>query len=140
MSKKDFNYIAGVELAIVKKYGRIAAQDFRSGWDPHMEKEYLRQLRERNKKVSSDACRKHTQTVGDVQITKRSSSAETDRTCHVCKTYSFSLKDDLYMNRFDCCYPCYLDFVIAREKDWMAGRRPSEEQISISRKRRKNNG
>jgi hypothetical protein len=139
MSKNNLNYIAGVEKAIAEKYGRTAAQDFRSGWDPDHEKEYLRQLKECNNKVSALASRKETQMVGDVKITKRPTT-ESDRTCPVCKTYSFSLKDDLYMNRFECCYPCYLDFVIAREDDWEAGIRPSEEQVSLSLKRRKDNG
>jgi hypothetical protein len=138
--KKDLNYIAGVEKAIAKKYGRVAAQDFRDSWTPDMEREYLQQLKERNKKIDSHSTRKERKTLGEVIITTRSSDIKTTRTCPVCKTYSFSLKDDLYMNRFRCCFGCYLDFVIARESDWESGKRPSEEQIMLIRKRRKNNG
>ena len=140
MTKKNLNYIAGVEKAIVKKYGRNAAQDFRSTWDPSMEKEYLQQLKERNKKIDNYNSQKEVIEVGEVLITKRLSDPNNSRTCPACKTYSFSLKDDLYMNRFECCFGCYLDFVIAREEDWMSGKRPSEEKISLARKRRKNNG
>ena len=52
-------------------------------------------------------------------INKRS-----ERTCPVCDTYSFNKKDDLYMNRFDCCFKCYINFVEDREERWESGWRP----------------
>ncbi|MEK9694752.1 MAG: hypothetical protein VW270_03250, partial [Candidatus Poseidoniales archaeon] len=62
------------------------------------------------------------------------------RTCPVCKTYSFSPADDLYMNRFKCCFECYVDFVEGEESRWKEGYQPSEDNIKIALKRRKNNG
>ena len=75
--------------------------------------------------------------VGDVKITKRRTRQKDDRTCPVCKTYSFSQKDDLYMNRFKSCYLCYLDFIIGREKAWKSGERPTDEHIEYVLRRRK---
>jgi hypothetical protein len=122
--KKDYNTIAAVEKAIAKKYGANTVKDFRSDWDEVYEKEYLLQLKDRNLKENR----------------KNNKQKKENRTCPVCKTYSFSARDDLYMNRFKCCYLCYVDFVERREEEWAAGKRPTEEQITATLKRRKNNG
>jgi len=124
MKKKNYDYVAAVEKAITKKYGRTAAQDFRSEWQPNKEKEYLEQLKESNLKPNKRE--------------KRNNFPE--RTCPVCKTYSFSGKDDLYMNRFLCCHRCYIEFVEGRTDGWKKGWRPSVDQIETSLIRRKNNG
>jgi hypothetical protein len=124
MTKKDYNYVAAVEKAITQKYGRSAAQDFRGEWHPVKEKEYLAQLKTANLK-SHQRCRRV--------------SFDT-RTCPVCKTYSFSGKDDLYMNRFVCCRRCYIDFVEGSEEQWKKGWRPSWDEVAASLTRRKNNG
>tara|TARA_B100000131_G_C18003869_1_gene567600 strand:+ start:96 stop:476 length:381 start_codon:yes stop_codon:yes gene_type:complete len=123
-NKKDYNFIAALEKAVAEKYGKEAAQDIRSSWNPEKEKEYLRQL-----KNSRDKQKNHT--------AKREKSS---RTCPVCKTYSFSGADDLYMNRFNCCYMCYVDFVERREDEWKNGSRPTEEFVEKILKGRKNHG
>ena len=48
---KDYNYIAAVEKAIAKKYGKETVQDFRSGWKQEKEQSYLGQLTDRRKKL-----------------------------------------------------------------------------------------
>ena len=35
-----------------------------------------------------------------------------------CKRYSFNLKDDVYMNKFECCFECYIKYVEGREELW----------------------
>jgi hypothetical protein len=127
MTKRDLNYIAGVEKAIAEKYGKDAVQDFRNTWEEDKEKEYLEQLKERYKKNNR-------------LKQKRVSRKKEQRTCPVCKTYSFSPADDLYMNRFKCCFECYVDFVEGEESRWKEGYQPSEDNIKIALKRRKNNG
>ena len=127
MKNKDYNYLAGLEKAVAEKYGKDAVQDFRSTWEESKENCYLEQLAERNKRKTSNTKKKDT-------------SKKQDRTCPVCKTYSFSPKDDLYMNRFKCCFECYIDFVERREDRWENGYRPTEENIQTALTRRKNNG
>ena len=122
MTKKDSNYIAAVEKAIAEKYGKDTVQDFRSGWSETKEKEYLKQIKKRSHNGGN----------------KRENKEDSDRTCPVCKTYSFSAKDDLYMNRFKCCYLCYVDFVVRNEKEWDDGWRPSEERLENILRGRKN--
>ena len=135
--KKDPNYIAAVEKAITEKYGKDTVQDFRHEWEEQKEKEYLNQLKEMRIKRDKYSTKKDEVIVGDVKITKRRTRQKDDRTCPVCKTYSFSQKDDLYMNRFKSCYPCYLDFIIGREKAWKSGERPTDEHIEYVLRRRK---
>ncbi len=136
-TRKDPNYIAAVEKAITEKYGKDTVQDFRHEWKEEKEKEYLNQLKEMRVKRDKFSTSKEEVTVGDVKITKRRARQKDDRTCPVCKTYSFSRKDDLYMNRFKCCHDCYIDFVIGREQAWKDGDRPTNEHIEYALRRRK---
>ena len=87
---KDYNYIAAVEKAIAEKYGKDTVQDFRSGWEPDKESAYLSQLGERRKKLLKKYKRKKTHTVGDIEIKTKRKPSTSQRSCPVCKTYSFS--------------------------------------------------
>ena len=136
-TRKDPNYIAAVEKAITEKYGKNTAQDFRNEWEEDKEKEYLNQLREMRIKRDKFSTCKEEIIVGDVKITKRRDREKDNRCCPVCKTYSFSRKDDLYMNRFKCCYDCYIDFIEYREEAWKNGERPTDEHIEYALRRRK---
>ena len=131
--KKDTNYIAAVERAITEKYGQNTAQDFRNEWADEKEKEYLRQLAELQGKRDRTSQDKEEIVIGDVRITKRRSRQKENRCCPVCKTYSFSRRDDLYMNRFDCCQQCYINFVEFREERWKSGWRPSDGEYKPPR-------
>jgi hypothetical protein len=122
MKKIDTNYIAAVEKAIVDKYGKNTVQDFRNEWAEDKEKEYLKQLKE---KTNTEANK------------KRPERSSPERTCPVCKTYSFSSRDDLYMNRYLCCYDCYEDFVFSLEDKWEQGWRPDSIELEKALRRRK---
>lgn len=126
MKHKDLNYVAGLEKAVAKKYGKEAVQDFRSEWTEEKEKEYLTTLKGISKRSASS------------QPEASNKRTKGDRTCPVCKTYSFSSKDDLYMVRYACCFQCYLEHVIGREKRWKEGYRPTDREIDTYLRRRKN--
>mgnify|MGYP003146569161 FL=1 len=136
-TKKDLNYVASVEKAIAEKYGKDTVQDFRNQWEEDKESEYLKQLKDLRCKTDKLSATKEETVVDDIRITKRRTKQKQDRTCPVCKTYSFSRKDDLYMNRFKCCYDCYVDFVEYREETWQNGERPTDEHIEYALRRRK---
>tara|TARA_R110000803_G_scaffold109725_1_gene178127 strand:- start:7378 stop:7794 length:417 start_codon:yes stop_codon:yes gene_type:complete len=137
VKKKDYNYIASVEKAIAEKYGKNTVQDFRSNWEPDREQEYLEQLKQRRFKGYKKHHKKTITIAEDTIIHERPIKASTNRTCPVCKTYSFSVKDDLYMNRFQSCYLCYIDFIQDREDRWSTGWQPNEEHLLGCLKRRK---
>ena len=53
MSKKDPNYVVKIEKAISEKYGEEAIKNPKNDWNPDKEKEYLQQLKEKEKKLRS---------------------------------------------------------------------------------------
>ena len=53
-------------------------------------------------------------------------SKEKERNCPVCNVYSFDIRDDLYMNKFECCFKCYVQWVEYREERWKKGWRPNK--------------
>ena len=127
-SKKDQDYIASVEKAIAQKYGTDAIQNPKSNWTDEKEREYLSQL----KKFSENERRQQDQEekveTNGYFISKKLLNKETNRTCPVCDTYSFDLKDDVYMSKFECCFKCYIQWVEDREERWATGWRPQGEQ------------
>ena len=48
-----------------------------------------------------------------------------NRTCPVCDAYSFDLKDNTYMKKFNCCKQCFFQWVEGREDRWKTGWRPN---------------
>lgn len=118
MSKKDYDTIAALEKAISEKYGVEAATDPRSGWDDEKEVEYLAQLQkisQRLEKISSDL--EKVEFNGFFVTKKLLNRDKNDRTCPSCNTYSFDKRDDLYMNRFGCCFTCYIKNIEGRKNE-----------------------
>ena len=128
MSEKDLNYIAGLEKAIKKKYGPEAIENPRKYWNDENEKAYQDQIKklaekelafeEKDDKVEQD---------GFLISKKLLNKDTTRRTCPVCKTYSFKIKDDVFMNKFECCEKCYVQWVENREERWLSGWRPKKQ-------------
>ena len=126
-NKRDQSYIASVEKAIAQKYGTDTIQNPKSNWTDEKEREYLFQL----KKFSENERRQQDQEekveTNGYFISKKLLNKETNRTCPVCDTYSFDLKDDVYMSKFECCFKCYIQWVEDREERWATGWRPQGE-------------
>jgi len=125
----DFNRIAKIEQAIAKKYGQEAIENPRKYWDDEKEEEFRAQLKilaekDRNYEESQEKIE-----VDGVLMSKKLLTRETTRRdCPVCETFSFSPRDDTYMNKYDCCYKCYIQWVESREERWMSGWRPFKEK------------
>lgn len=126
---KDYTYIAAVEKAIAEKYGKEAVQDFKSTWNKEREEEYLAQLRASR---NIDARHRDREDLGGFLISKKARNKNTNRACPVCETYSFSMKDDVYMSRFECCFKCYVQYVEDREDRWSEGWRPENEHNQLT--------
>jgi hypothetical protein len=123
---KDWDRLAQFEKAIAKKYGEEAVQNPRNNWDDEKEASYREQLKklsekeylidEKDDKVEQDG----------FLISKKLLNRETTkRVCPVCRTYSFKIRDDVFMNKFECCYTCYINYVDGREERWLSGWRPN---------------
>jgi len=120
--KKDLNDIAAIEKAISKKYGKEAIQNPNSSWDEKKEKEYLKQLKDFYIKKEENRPKKKISE--NFYIKERKNSVKLERDCPVCRKYSFSTRDDIYMCKFECCYVCFINYVEGREERWFSGWRP----------------
>ncbi len=122
MNKKDLNQIAKIEKAIKEKYGKDAIQNPKGNWDEIKEKKYLEELKNfYDRKKREQSVEKSEGFVTKSKIRKKDSK----RNCPVCGKYSFSADDDVYINKFECCFECYIKYVEGREQRWKTGWRPN---------------
>ena len=124
--KKDLNQIAKIEKAMSKKFGKESIVNPKSGWDDEKEKQYLEDLKEFYSEEYKEADDKIDE--DGFFITRNLINKEIKRVCPVCDTYSFSGRDDLYMNKYECCWKCYIKWIEDREERWLNGWRPDKEQ------------
>jgi hypothetical protein len=119
MKKRDLNDIARLEKAIASKYGQETVQHPMANWSKDKELTYLTQIKQRQKK--DDKYKEGSEKINKdgFFVSKKLLIKEDDRVCPSCFEYSFDLKDDLYMNKYDCCWKCYMQFVEGREERWM---------------------
>jgi len=127
MKVKDLDKVAAIEKAIAKKYGTETIINPKAFWTDEKEEEYLEQVKEfykeeKKKEEQADKVEKDGFFLPKNLITKKSK-----RKCPVCDIYSFERKDDLYMNKFECCFKCYIQYVEEREERWEKGWRPTKE-------------
>ena len=119
MKKTDLNDIAKIEQAISKKYGPETVQNPRSKWTKEKELDYLQKIKERFKKDLKRTKDSEKINKDGFFVSKKLLIKDKDRVCPACFEYSFDLKDDLYMSKYDCCWKCYIHFVEGRESRWM---------------------
>ena len=127
MSDKQ-DYIAKLEKAISQKYGQEATYNPKRFWNDEKEKEYIEQSQAEQKKFAKLAESQDKVEEDGFLINKKLLNKDHNRTCPVCKKYSFRSEDDLYMNKFDTCYVCYIKFIEGREEKWRSGWRPNKEK------------
>ena len=128
MKVDDLNKVAQIERAIAKKYGKEAVANPKSFWTDEKEKEYLEQLKEFYKEEYKKKEQKEKVEKDGFFLPKNLITRKSKRKCPVCEAFSFDLKDDLYMNKFECCFKCYIQWVEHREESWLEGWRPDKEQ------------
>jgi len=123
---KDPNYIIQVENAIIEKYGEEAVQHPQRYWDEEKEKQYLEQIKLLSQKVRTNLEKSEKIEIEGFLISKKLLNKDSNRVCQVCDVYSFSGQDDVYMNKYDCCFKCYVQWVENREERWKTGWRPKK--------------
>ena len=118
------NKIAGIEKAIKEKYGEEAVAHPRANWDDDKEREYLEQIKKLAEKKRRVAEKTDKVDNGGFFVSKKLLNKESKRKCPVCSIYSFNVRDDIYMNKYECCFDCYIQYVEDREDRWKTGWRP----------------
>jgi len=117
MQDKNWDMIAGLEREIATHYGELATVNPLSLWDEEKEKKYLEELKEfeiKNRQVDK---RKEKIDFDGVLVPKKLISSDTNKVCSICKCYSFSKNDDLYLYKFKACYKCYCLNIEGRNGD-----------------------
>jgi hypothetical protein len=116
----DWDKIAAIERAVKEKYGENAIHNPKANWNEDKEKNYIEQVKKQSIEESNKIQKLETIQENGFLVKKKLFTTKTSRVCPVkdCKRYSFNLKDDVYMNKFDCCYECYIKFVEGREELW----------------------
>ena len=125
--KKDLDYIVKVEKAISKKYGSETIVNPHSLWDEDKEEEYINQLKKLAEREQKSQDSKEKLNKDGFFLSKNLINKKSKRECPVCETYSFNMKDDLYMNKFECCFKCFVQWVEDREDRWKTGWRPNKK-------------
>ena len=128
--KKDLNYIANVEKAISEKYGAETVQNPKNLWSKEKEEQYLVQIKKLQEKTDRLQQKIEKVELSGFLISKKLLNKDSNRTCTVCNTYSFDSKDDVYTNKFNCCFKCYIQHVEDREERWLKGWRPGDKNDS----------
>jgi len=123
---KDPNFVAKVEQAIQKKYGKEAIQNPKANWDEEKEKDYISQIEELSEKQRKKKEKSQKVEKDGFLISKKLLNKESNRTCEACSVYSFDLKDDVYMTKFGACHNCYIQYIEDREERWNSGWRPDK--------------
>lgn len=129
-SKKDLNYIANIEKAISEKYGAETIQNPKNLWSKEKEEQYLQQIKKLQEKADRLQQKIEKVELSGFLISKKLLNKDSNRTCTVCNTYSFDSKDDVYTNKFNCCFKCYVQHVEDREERWLKGWRPGDKNDS----------
>jgi hypothetical protein len=105
---RDMNFIQALEKAVKEKYGEEATYNPKQFWDQEKEKEYLEEVKKTYIKENKNLDSNEKVEIDGVLLSKKLINKNIAKECSFCKKYSFSKKDDLYLNKFNACYRCYL--------------------------------
>jgi len=125
---EDPNFLIKLETKIKEKYGEEAIKHPFKDWDEEKELDYIEQLKKESVVLKERQVKEDKEEHNGFFISKKLITKKSERTCPVCSVYSFSSKDDLYMNRYSCCFNCYVKYIEGREERWEQGWRPVEEE------------
>jgi len=126
MTVESLDRIAAIEKAIKEKYGDEAIAHPQAEWDDEKGKKYLEEIKKLSEKKQAIAEKSDKVDNGGFFVSKKLLNKEIRRECPVCAVYSFDTRDDVYMNKFECCYECYIQHVHDREERWKTGWRPND--------------
>ena len=129
---RSLNDIARLEKAIGQRWGKETVANPKSWWDTEKEKEYLEQLEELSKKQREVADKSEKVEVDGFLISKKLLNRETKLICPTCQNRIKTVNDDIYVNKYECCEKCYINFVEGREERWLSGWRPNREKDNVT--------
>jgi len=129
--KKDWDYIARLEKAISEKYGSEAIQNPSSNWDDEKEKEYLKQIKKIAIKDTLVNEQEEMVEIDGFLVSKKLLNKDGNTNCPVCISYLKTIKDDIYIAKYECCENCFIQYIENREDRWKKGWRPKNEDYKV---------
>tara|TARA_A100001515_G_scaffold89814_2_gene71423 strand:- start:6093 stop:6476 length:384 start_codon:yes stop_codon:yes gene_type:complete len=124
--KRDLTFVAGLEKEIAKKYGTEAIQNPKGNWTEESEEEYEVQAKKVFEREFSHQEDNEKELVNGIYVSKKLIK-KNNIVCGVCRKYHLSLRDEVYVQKFECCHACYVKHVEGREQRWKDGWRPNKE-------------
>ena len=126
--EKDWNKIAQLEKAISARYGEEAIQNPKKEWDSSKEDDYLEQVKGYTKKMRAIHEQEEKVEVKGFFMSKKLLNREIRNNCPNCQNRLRTVRDDIYMNKYECCEKCYINYVEDREEQWLSARRLGENK------------
>ena len=117
MPNVDPKQIAAIEKAIEEKYGEAAVLDPSSLWNQDKEKAYLDQVKSVEKYYRQQAYENYVDQGGFI-LKEKLVSKKNFKNCSSCGEQAYKADDEIYMNKFDCCFKCYIKHIEGRETKW----------------------
>lgn len=105
---KTLDYIQALEKAVKEKYGDIATMNPKHFWNEQKEKNYIEDTKSATIKEYKSLDSREKVEIDGIYISKNTLEQKLNRVCGACSKYSFSTSDDLYLNKFNMCYKCYV--------------------------------
>jgi len=124
--KRDLTFVAGLEKEIAKKYGTEAIQNPKGNWTEESEEEYEAQAKKVFEREFSHQEDNEKELVNGIYVSKKLIK-KNKLSCGVCEKYHLSLKDEVCVQKFECCHACFVRHVEGREQRWESGWRPNKE-------------
>ena len=124
--KRDLTFVAGLEKEIAKKYGTEAIQNPKGNWTEESEEEYEDQAKKVFEREFAHQEDNEKELVNGIYVSKKLIK-KNNLLCGVCHKYHLSLKDEVFIQKFEC-HTCYVQYVEHREQRWRDGWRPNSEE------------
>lgn len=104
-------FIQNLENAIKQKFGENAIKTPDFFWNKSKELEYKKQLIIRNRKLfrKNNKINKNGYIVRKKLFTDKSK-----RVCTKCYKFTFDFNDNLYLEKFDTCFLCFIKYIDGR--------------------------
>jgi len=115
-SKYTLEQISHIERAISNKYGLETLQHPSYAWNSEKEKSYQKHIKILSEKEHKSQKNNEIIEISGFLIQKKLIK-NSNRICPKCKSFSFKIKDDVYMNKYGCCYKCYIIFFEGRNNE-----------------------
>jgi len=103
------SYIAELEAKIKEKYGNQALKHPQENWDEEKEMVFQENYKRNNKNYKTP--------LKMTELINKKRKLRANRSCKRCKVLSFSVKDDVYMNKYNCCFKCYIKHIEGKNNE-----------------------